>query len=256
MTDMLVQEAMQVLDGLMLGDGHLKRFPNTALYTMGQSKSSVPISYHLKYGYWLRDNAFAALGIKVTVKPTDAISKGRAYTYANLWTQSSSLLASVYDEYYFGGEWVKRNKSSAEMHHAAKRIPERLMLADKIPTLTLAHWFLGDGESSWANIDYYTPSIHAGFSTHCFSEVEVERLRVILGNMDIKTDKIGIRQYQKHGWGARILISQYSIDHFMNIIEQPIMNIFGDSIGPSYKDMVKYKNKDCFFNMMKSKIGR
>jgi hypothetical protein len=72
--------------------------------------------------------------------------------------------------------------------------------------------------------------------------------------MDIKTDKIGIRQYQKHGWGARILISQYSIDHFMNIIEQPIMNIFGDSIGPSYKDMVKYKNKDCFFNI--SKIGR
>lgn len=235
--------AMQVLDGLMLGDGNLVRFRNKVYYQMTQSKHTISIEDHLKWLYWLRDNVFAVLNIKATVSsPWIAypvgVNKGRKHQVAHLRTERTSILVKFFDEWYTGGKWVtpkghERFPSSYYVRGAAKVIPRRLMLASSLPVYSLTHFFLGDGgrsNSTTAN----------SFSTFCFTGGEVYHLMSMLNNMGIGTVE-PVAYTHKKGSGLAIYLSQTSINYFMSLIEPHVLEIFGDSVGPSYKDMIKYR---------------
>lgn len=242
------QEAFEALDGLMLSDGHIIRFHTGAEYRMKQSKHTISIEDHLKWVEWLRDNVFLTLGIKATTKvrwKTDKNRKKSAKEYqaAELWTERTPLLATIYDEWYTGGEWTipkghGSNYGAYYIHYATKIIPQRLCGIPILPTWTLTKWYLGDGGSRRSK--YSPSSIDVSFSTLSNTEEEVYCLINKLNNMGIKTVKPG-RQLCNNGSGLRIYLAQESVDDFMNIVAPYIINIFGDSLGPSYKDMIKYK---------------
>jgi len=237
---MNIERARDALDGLMFGDGTLRRFPKTALYHMGQCKPTVSLEDHLKWEYWLKDNVFSALGIKATARLRRGISKGKEYRFADMWTQASSLLAIVHDEWYTGGEWAKPRNSSPHVQGAVKRIPERLMSVSEMPISTLVQWFLGDGGSGWIGITNTCPAVHVQFSTHCFTKEEVYHLMDMLSGIGIVTTKPKQCKSAK-GSGLVIRLAQESINYFMDLVAPTIIEMFGDSVGLSYKDLLKYR---------------
>lgn len=240
---MNIEEAWEVFDGLMLGDGSLIRYKNTVCFRMNVSKNTISISDHLKYLEWLRDSVFAVLSIRATVKlywgtRSAGVKKGQMYQYVSLRTERIPLLADYYSEWYAGGEWSD-GSSKAYIRYATKVLPERIVGGSSLPISSLTHWFLGDGDSYRNKRKLST--VIAGFSTYCFSKVEVYHLITILNNMGIKTTKPSEREHKK-GSGLRIILAQESTDYLIHLVESRILEIFGDSVGPSYKDMIKYKH--------------
>lgn len=246
------KKAREILDGLLLGDGSLRRHKTTARYAMSQCKHTISIEDHLKWEYWLGDGVFSVLGVDASVKllwgtRTGNLSKGQKYQIASLWTKYSLLLAPIHDEWYTGGEWIAQKGAEHlpncyYVRGATKIVPKRLMDAVVLPTCTLVQWFLGDGGSGWNHLENPTPAIHTSFSACGFSEEEVYHLMSMLNSMGFKTVKPG-RQSCKAGSGLRIILAQESVNDFMNLIKPHVLEIFGDSIGPSYKDIIKYRHK-------------
>lgn len=238
-------KATQVLDGLMMGDGCLVRQKGGAFYQMSQAKPSVSIEDHLKYEQWIAANVFEVLGITTSAKCPRAgvsVSRGRLYRYAHLRTLQSPLLTSLYDEWYTGGEWIQNKQGSWYIRGANKVLLSRLMKATTLPVLTLAHWFLGDGGSSWDYLGRKTPIVRVTFSVHCFTKAEVYHLMVALNSMGIVTVKPS-KHPCRNGSGLVIHLAQRSVNYFMDLVEPSILEIFGDSEGASYKDAVKRKLK-------------
>lgn len=237
--------ALQIFDGVMLSDGGLIRYRGGARYHMGLAKPAISMTDHLKYEQWISDNVFAVLGIPVSeghprVATRSMLVRGKPYQYALLQTRQSLLLADLYDEWYSGGEWVGPEYGKY-IRGALKVLPERLMKAEKLPTLTLAHWFLGDGGSSLACPRGY-PQLQVTFSTNCFTEEEVYHLMAMLSDMGVTTVK-PLRHETKKGSGLQIWLSTAgsNTDHFMDLVEPHVLEIFDDSGGPSYRDMIERK---------------
>lgn len=60
----------------------------------------------------------------------------------------------------------------------------------------------------------------------------------MLNNAGIKTNKPAGHSC-KRGVGLRIILAQGSINDFIGLIEPHVMEIFSDSIGFSYRDLLK-----------------
>lgn len=242
------QEALEVLDGLILGDGGITRLWRSAWFYMSMSKHTISIEDHLKYEYWLRDNVFTTLGIKATVKLREATSRNqvylgrkyedRKYQYAYLWTESVPLLADCWDEWHSGGEWKKDN-SHTRKRGASIRLPERFYKDFMLSTSALTHWFLGDGDSS--RDKRYLSIVNTGFSTDCFNKAEIHHLMNMLNNIGILTIKPSGQRNPGKGSGLSINLAQQTVDDFMDLVAPHILEIFHDSESPSYKDIIKYK---------------
>ncbi len=251
------KEAWEVLDGLMLGDGGLTRYSKSAYYYMTQSKPSISIEDHLRWEYWLRDNVFTTLGIKATVKLgsgtySTGAKRGQKYPTARLWTAYSPLVILAYDEWYIGGEWSDTKSNARYVRGASKRLPVRIMEASTLSALTIAEWFLGDGNSSWGNQDRWR-QVFLGSSTNCFTREEVYHLMDILENMGINTVKPNQCKAIK-GSGLAIRLAQSSIDDFADLVRPHIMEVFGSTQGPSYKDLIKYRHprRQALYELRKS----
>lgn len=235
-------EALEAFDGLMLGDGGLVRHGGGARYCMKQSKHTIPLSDHLKWLQWIVGNIFPPLGVvpsrgypKITTRVCSAgIHKGELYQQADLVTHQSALLTELYNEWYANGEWVRAKRGDWYVRGARKVLPERLMEALVLPIRTLSLWFLGDGGS------YKYFDILVDFSTHCFSTEEVSHLTCMLNSMGVATVKPERYNCGK-GSGLVMKLSRThdNTNHFMDLVEPTIMEIFGDSPSPSYKDMIK-----------------
>lgn len=256
---MTFDEAIQTLDGLMLGDGCLYRHKGGAYFVMTLSKSlashnSDPIEQerlrrlslpdHTKWEQWIIDNAFSVLGVPVSAgcPMIEARTyKERPHPCAKLLTRESSLLTDFYDEWHRGGEWVQNRQGSWYLHGRAKVLPARIMNASTLPTWSLVHWFLGDGGSSLCQWDGHSSRVRISFATCCFTEKEVYHLTSMLNNMGIVTIKPRQDRRVKKGSGLSIWLSSTAknTDHFIDLVEPGITEIFGDSQSPSYKDKIK-----------------
>lgn len=234
------KKAMQVLDGLMLGDGSLTR-RNNAYYSMAMSKLAISLDDHLKYEQWIVDNVFAVLSIPASTKATNGVCRGKPYQKAILWTYQLPLLTELHDKWYVGGEWTQKG-GGRYVHGATKVLPDYLMQAEELPTLALAHWFLGDGSSSWGYLKLGSPRLTVNLAACGFTKGEVYHLMAMLNNMGITTTKPG-RQQTIRGQGLSIVLAQDSVNRFMDLIEPHILEIFSDSESPSYKDMIKRRLK-------------
>ena len=241
------EEVSQAFDGLMLGDGSLARRKKGACYGMHQSKPTISISDHLRWLQWVAGNVFPLLGVvpcgshpkaRTRIYPAGK-HKGESYQEALLYSRTSSLLGEFYDEWYSGGEWTQSG-ANWYIHGKTKVLPRRLMQAATLPIWTLVHWFLGDGSSVRRYINGYGPYVQVSFSTNCFSVSEVLHLMGMLNNIGVTTTKPSQRR-NKRGSGLVICLSSArgNSDHFMDLVEPGILEIFKDSESPSYKDMVK-----------------
>lgn len=250
-------EALQVFDGTMLGDGGLKKLKKGANFGMAFSKSLVPqkeiteltrrlsLEEHIKYERWLSKNVFEVLGIPLSEgypKILATVSKGKPVRKACLQTRQSPLLGSQFDEWYIGGEWSDSMNYGKYIHGALKIVPHRIMQTSVLPALTLAHWFLQDGGSSWCRSGETLSYPRITISSDGFAVEEVLHLTAMLNTMGINTIGYGHQKCIK-GSGLKIYLSSAgnNIDHFMDIIEPHVLEIFGDSRSPSYKDIMKRK---------------
>ena len=241
----------------MLGDGCLQRVSDAAYYIQNQSKPSVSMKDHVKWLQWVKDKVFTTLGIKATVKTywgthLNGQKKGQKYPFVHLWSVDSHLLTKLHDEWYQGGGWLQPAGGRIRVRGATKVVPKRLMEASVFPIDTLVHWFLGDGGSYWQRRESLTPQVCVNFATNCFTQDEVYHLRFMLNNMDIETCDVRHRPIQKKGYGLVIWLKQNSVDRFMNLILPNIASIFRGSISPSYKDMIKYKDRSLMERWKKS----
>lgn len=230
-------KALEVLDGLLLGDGGLVKYEFGTYYVMRQSKRTITLEDHIRWEQWVADNVFRVLGIPLSEgnpKVMTGVSRGKLYQYAQLSTLYSPLLADLHTEWYNGGEWAGP-PGARYIHGATKVLPERLRQALELPTSTLAHWFIGDGGARQASL---SPKIETSFSTYCFSEEEVCHLMVMLGNMGINTTKPA-KHVCKKGSGLRILLAQDSVNNLMDLIEPHIIDICGSPNCSLYRSLVK-----------------
>lgn len=246
------KEALEAIDGLLLGDGGLTKFLKGVRYSMCQSKHTISISDHLKWEYWLRDNVFATLGISSPVSLTHKTysagkKKGQKYSAAYLCTKRTPLLEILFDEWYDGGVWsaargYEDTPTALYVRSATKTIPDRILNSSNLSPHLLTHWFLGDGGSHRRENIGSTDTVTTSLSTCGFTEQEVYRLVGILNDMGMSTGKPSY-QGTKKGSGLVIYLTQDANDRFMHLIEPHIMEIFGDSVGLSYRDLVKYKHE-------------
>ena len=246
----MTQEALQIIDGLMLGDGTLRRQRRDAEFRLGQSKSLVrridkneqnmetSVYEHLKYEQWLSDHVFLPLNIKLRKgcpKIVQYVSKGKPYKSAMLDTYQCPLLGSLYNEWYIGGT-VARCGCNEYVHGATKVIPQRLMQSDILPIPTLVHFFIGDGCTCWDSLKRKIAIPAIRLALHDFSKEEVTHIADMLRKLNIDTNN-PIKQKVQRGSGLSLHIAQHSVNPFMDIVEPYINEIFGsDSL--CYKHMI------------------
>lgn len=245
------KKAMKVLDGLILGDGGLVRFRTGVYYAMSLSKPLVPrkddtelireisLVEHIKYEQWLVENVFEPLSIPICKghpRVVTTTSHGRPYKAATLTTGQSSILTNLYEEHYAGGEWVRKG-ANVYVRGARKIFPARILRSPALEVATLTHLFIGDGISYW----HPWPRPQIGLSVMGYSEGEVQYLVKVLSDMGVVTTKLSKDKSVVCGSGLTILIAQCSVNHFLDVVEPGILEIFKDSRSPSYKDMIKRK---------------
>jgi len=138
-----MDEAAQILDGVLLSDGYLRRYNKRALFQLTQSGIE-----HMDWLFYVRDKCLVPLGIPISLgypKDFRYTSKGKPYVHCML---SSKLSPSLLSDYY---TWYPDGK---------KVVPPGLVLT----TTVVAHWFMGDGcISSYGQVC---------FSTNAFSNTD------------------------------------------------------------------------------------
>ncbi len=246
---LLRQEAQEVLDGLMLGDGSLGKKQIGVYYSMGLSKALAPhkdvteqireasLEEHLEYERWIRDKVFSILGIPIrNGHPRTYTSNlgGTPYKQAHLTTPYLPELEPLYNEWYKGGSWVTSGGITPYVRGALKVVPSRLMSTSILASRTLAHWFLGDGGVHRA----LPPTIYLSISTDGFTAVEVYHLMVMLNNMGILTLEPQKNKNAKKGAGLKIRVAQSSVNHFMDLVEPHVLEIFSGLSGLLYKTRI------------------
>ena len=160
---------------------------------------------------------------------------------AYLSTLQSPLLTEFYSSWYTGGEWVNPPGNTSYIRGATKIIPERIMKINKLSTQSLAHLFLNDGGSYWDHRARYTTCPVARISLCGFTEGEVSHFVILLNNMGVEFTE-PLREKVERGSGLTVQVIQHSTKRFMDLVEPHILEIFGDSESPSYKDIVKRKS--------------
>lgn len=190
-------EALEVFDGAMLGDAGLyyshtghgggRTYHNKAYFHIDLSGEG--------YVDWLEvvQSALECLGAGFTrMRTGSALSRGKPYIKCELWTKAEPLWVPHRERWYPNG---------------VKSIPEGLKLTPR----SLAHWFMGDGTSSYEGFSFAPCSL-------AFSEVV--KLRVLLQDLGVRTTAGTSRPYRLYGSGGN------NIDKLMDIISPYIVPSF------------------------------
>lgn len=207
-------DAMSVFNGVLLGDGSLNQIRSK--YTcFSEGLADSEIQELLGYLKVVKD-ALVSLGIEISnefPKTYDSVSRGKPYTRCILSSHSSDFLTEQHRRWYL-------NKR--------KMVPLDL----ELNPITLAHWFMGDGNSARDKRDGHDTSVQASLATLGFEEESVTLLEAGLHHLRINTG----RKYDnrvKSGAGIQINILQLSINDFMHMIDPYIIE--------PYRYKVKYR---------------
>ena len=213
-----MSKEMHVLDGVMLGDGCLRRFANGAYLHMNLSKTSkdgrLTMDDNVAWLGYIKNECLIPLGVEVSdiyPKLRWRHSKIRSYQMADLTSRQSDFLIEQHSRWYAQtGEWIQNNG------HWYRRGDTKIVPRDFILNpVILAHWFVGDGGSHRPNTSPSATMV--SLATCCFTRLEVLQLTVMLNKMGIITNKPNRLPTEK-GSGMVILIAQDSVDDFFDII--------------------------------------
>lgn len=237
------KEAREVFDGLMLGDAGLLRREGGVTFSMNLSKPDISMEDHLKYEQWVKTNVLDLLRVPACEghpHVSTYLRKGKLVPYARLETRTSTVLVNAYNSWYRGGEWVGP-LGGRYIHGKTKRFPIYFRLARELPVRSLVHLSLGDGCSSLRVFKGGKPKVYVDFSVCSFTDNEVFHLMEMLNNMGMATTKPFRDSRVAKGSGLRVYLSSRNETscRFMDLVEPYVMEIFGDSIEPSYKRLIK-----------------
>lgn len=217
------QEAEEVLDGVMLGDGGLVARGGSAYFDAALScrDGRIPVSGLLEYLQHLKDECFDVLSVEAreghpVIRErvrTSGIHVGETYECASLATKTSAVLALYHHRWYNGGRY--------------KEVPVDLVLTP----ISLAHWFMGDGTSCRAQ---HYPTVYCEFSTQGFRICGIEVLEDQLRQSGITHIGRKLRYGPAvRGSGVKITILQDSLDDFMDLVDPYVIE--------PYRYKVKYR---------------
>lgn len=235
--------AWAAFDGLMLSDSGLLMREYGVAYNLNLSKPQISMADHLKYENWIKDNVLGPLNVPICEGHPRVLTytrKSKVIPYARLESCSTPILVEPYAEWYHGGQWVGP-LGGRYIRGKTKKLPGRLMQANELPVPTLVHWFLGDGCCIFRVFEGRKPRVYVDFSVCNFTNSEVAHLTHMLNNVGTMTTRPFRNNRVTKGSGLRLCLSSKpeNSNHFMDFIEPPITQIFGNSTGPSYKDMIK-----------------
>lgn len=177
------QQAMEVFDGLMLGDAGLPKREWSASFKMdlsaghpdkwrGVPEENIPqIKYlqHIKEFLEPLGLRFCA-GYPKVDKRLGINSSGRLYLRCRLISLVSDFLLAQHCRWYHPvTEEIRRARRFAANRKWYKVLPKDVRLTP----LTIAKWFEGDGTTGWSSNEHYV-SLH--LCTNGFAREEVERL--------------------------------------------------------------------------------
>lgn len=200
--------AQEVFDGVMLSDGSLKMRVKDAFFSIDLSGID-----HIDWLYAIKD-ALTALDIPFGPSwPRLYKSKSRGKTFYGVWLESLSCptLTVQYSRWYPKG---------------IKTVPSDVWFS----AITLAHWFMGDGSSSFGNVKGYTQDryIRASFATDKFTYSEVGALVDSLRLLGLK-----------HARRARSSKGYYDI----HIQEMDSVRVLMEIVTPYICESYRYKIK-------------
>lgn len=180
-----LETSKQVALGSILGDGYLTPIngKGSRLWVKYDDKS-------LDYLYWMRDS-LAPFGV-------GEIKKKKGYYQHYFLTDGSDYLATLYPLFYD--------------QNGVKRIPQEIFNLLYHP-LTLAVWYMDDGNLDWRNKYHNSPTI----ATYCFTREDCIRLTEVL----FKNFGIIARVHKSTMRGkiyCRLYIEAKSTKRFMEII--------------------------------------
>ena len=207
--EMTKSEAMQVFDGVMLGDGGLE--PPTRRRIRKGGNSFFCLSQlgkqHIDW-LWQVRKALELLSFSFTDNYPciyHARSHGRPYTFCCLKSRRTSIATEQRERWYPQG---------------IKEVPEDIVLTP----IVLANWFMGGGGTSWwpcGNLVYLCLS-PASFSLKSIEVLELRLEEVGLGGMRRTADR-----RVKRGSGINLVTSSTElITKFINTIEPFIVPSF------------------------------
>jgi hypothetical protein len=198
---MNVDDAMSIFDGVMLSDGGISALRYYTREKFAISQSGV------QHTDWLKHIAEAMIILGVPVvdgcpKQGNYVSKGKEYICLYLQSKPCSFISFERSRWYPEG---------------TKKVPCDI----RINPVSVAHWFMGDGSSSYFQGEY----VEAKFSTDAFSLEDNTLLCLMLAKLGITSSK---PKYH-HSIG---ISSMKSVIMLMEMIEPYIL--------PSFVYKVKY----------------
>jgi len=214
--------AIQVLDGLMLGDASIGlsrgRSPHFCI-TLSAGADRDLRDAMLSYLRGIKDS-LGLLGIEPCSghpKAYVSFSKGRHYYAPTLRSHVSDFTVEQRCRWYANG---------------VKIVPQDVI----VTPLSLAYWYMCDGSSSYGA----GSCVNTRLSTKAFSTSDIKLLKGLLGNLGIR---IGYELHGKctsAGDGIVITVKQDSIDRFMSVIKPHMQE--------PYLYKIKYREKACMRN--------
>jgi len=215
--------AKEAFDGVMVSDGSLNRKSENskALFSMTQSGRE-----HLD---WLNYVKKVLLTLRVMVSPIYPNFKVRSiqrsydkkfYDHCSLCSYTSPIMGLQYRR------WYPEKK---------KIVPNDLEITPRV----LAHWFMGDGCSSWTRND----RVICFICTHSFTLPDIEGLVYKMKELGLERPHL-----YKQGSGRMIGIGNIAdVQRLMDLIEPYVL--------PSYKYKIKRPGmRSSYVGPMKSKI--
>ncbi len=205
------QEALSIFDGVILSDGKLRRPHLSAYFNIALSGKS-----HVDWLLSIKE-AMETIGVDVSPGYPKCSSRtsmfGKPYDYCELLTRSSHFTTYQHKRWY---------------PYGTKEVPKDFI----IDAVSLANWFMGDGNSqSFVNI----PTVGVSLATHSFNKLSILILEDQLRKLGFNTGRANYKSRTTKGAGVQISILQNSVDSFMHLVESHIV--------PSYKYKVKLRTR-------------
>lgn len=212
--------AMQIFDGSMLSDAGLHINGRGVQFNMALSGFE-----HID---WLNiiSDAVASLGIIPCIGYPKLVKWRRSrsqaeYGVCRLITRNSVFLIGELSRWYPSNEGLRPGAKLG-----GKRVP----LGFKLTRVSLAHWFMGDGNSYKYARRKNDKTTSVRFATHRFNHEDIEGLQIELEKLGLKSTTYPYKNVRS-GSGLEIFLLQESVDKFMSLVEP--------FIAPSYRYKLK-----------------
>lgn len=188
------QEAFEVFDGSVLGDGCIQMNGYTnALFRIGLSGK--PMNELVCYLSNMRGSLSEIVSISENYpKVLKGVSRGKCYDYCYLATRNSPLLTKEFLRWYPNGKKV---------------VPNDVRLSP----LSLAHFFMQDGQSCCNG-----PSVGVALNTQNFGIDSIAIIENKLHSLNLSSGRT-TRSNIVNGSGIIITILQDSVNKFMDIVD-------------------------------------